>query len=58
MLGYEYNAEAEVRVINDESRREGKTEVAKSLLQDGDSVERVVKVTGLSREDVERLVRN
>jgi hypothetical protein len=55
MLGYEYNAEAEARVLKDEGIQEGMADVAKKLLGIGDSVDKVVTVTGLPRDEVERL---
>jgi predicted transposase YdaD len=91
MLNYEYDAEAERRVLAQESRTEGRKEgieigvekgraegigigivkgraeghaegrtegvrsVAKLLLNSGDSIDKVMAVTGLAYEEVERL---
>ena len=38
-----------------EGKADGMREVAKNLLKSGDSIEKICKVTGLSRKDVEKL---
>jgi predicted transposase/invertase (TIGR01784 family) len=63
MLNYEYDAEAERRVLAQESieigvergREEGVRSVAKLLLNSGDSVDKVMAVTGLTYEEIESL---
>jgi predicted transposase/invertase (TIGR01784 family) len=39
-----------------EGRQEGKFDVAKALLLIGDPIDKIVQVTGLSREEIEKLV--
>ena len=59
MLGYEYNAEAEVRVIKDESRRKGEATraftIARNMMLDGEPVEKIIRYTGLTAKEVESL---
>ena len=40
------------------ARCEEKFEIARNLLDDGDSIEKVIKVTGLTRAEVEKLRKN
>jgi len=42
-------------VIFEMLREDVKVEIARNLLEDGDSVEKVIKITGLTREEVEGL---
>lgn len=38
-----------------EGRQEGKIEIAKIMLKDGESIEKIIKYTGLSKEEIENL---
>jgi predicted transposase/invertase (TIGR01784 family) len=67
MLCTEFNMDIALEVSKEEGREQGlelgreqglengRIIIAKNLLMDGDSVERVCKVTGLSRDEVEKL---
>ena len=58
MLGYAYDAEAEARVIRQENRQEGLLEVGKNLLFELKlPTEQVEKATGLSRKEIDKLLR-
>lgn len=40
------------RYLEKKGKREGKLDVARNLLEEGFSIEQVVKLTGLSKEDI------
>ena len=50
-----YSVQETRREARAEGKAEGMREVARNLLKSGDSIEKICKVTGLSRKDVEKL---
>ena len=52
---YQMDMEHNLTAARDEGRDEGKTEVAKSMLSEGEPIEKILKHTGLSQEEIEGL---
>ena len=41
--------------LYNEGREEGKEEVARNMLKDGESIDKIIRYTGLTKEEVEKL---
>ena len=52
---YQTDYESDMATLWDNGRREGKAEVARSMLADGESPDKVSRYTGLTHEEIERI---
>ena len=55
ILTMEYDEEAARKVWREEAIEEERIEIAKKLLDAGDSIDKIVMITGLTRNEVENL---
>jgi predicted transposase/invertase (TIGR01784 family) len=39
----------------EQGRKEGKIEIAKAMIKDGDPVEKIIRITGLSESEIQQL---
>ena len=51
----EYNIKKEREQYREEGRLEGKTEIVKNMLDDNLPIATIIKYTGLSKEEIEKL---
>jgi len=58
ILTMEYDVEIAKRVYGEEQREERTIEIARNMIVDGDSSEKIMRCTGLPHEEVERLRAN
>ncbi len=55
---WEMDRNSEIGQAQKEGKIEGKLEIAKNMLKDGMNLEIVMKYTGLSKEEIENLVKS
>jgi len=58
ILSTEFDLEAAMRVHGDERVEERNEEIAKNMIEDGEPTEKIIRYTGLSREEIEKLRSN
>ena len=49
------NVERVIKKSMEDARKEGRVEVAKQMLAEGEDIEKIVRYTGLTKEDIEKL---
>ena len=54
----EYNEVETMQMFKEQGRKEGRNEVAESMIKANESGDKIVQYTGLKKEDVDKLARN
>ena len=55
ILSAEYDVEVAKRVYGDERVEDRNVEIARNMVADGEPVEKIIRYTGLTRDEVENL---
>ena len=54
----EYNEAETMQMFKEQGRKEGRNEVAETMIKANESGDKIVQYTGLKKEDVDKLARN